>query len=1123
MSNTILHSSTLRQKAGLLLAFVLLLLGANIAIFERLRSELDGSVSVLATLTDVYRLSERIQQFSVLKAEGPDISRPDLDLFASQIDHDLQRLGSVEFSVGADARSGGELALSLDAFDKKWKGLRQEISDYVEASAAVITSHDVAKLRAAVDEVQGLIVDINFLHERQVHDRAGTLQRWMYLLAVVNLGLLWLAFSFFARQVVRPVERITEAASRVAHADFSARVDEVDGDNEVAQLGRVLNLATERVQALLGQLQSERDRLRKLQRAVDQSPSSVVITDCAGVIEYVNPGFTELTGYSPEEVIGRTPKLLGSGHTSGVTYKRIWSQLLSGQDWDGEILNRKKNGELFWEHMIVSPVFDDEQTITHFIAIKEDITARKRTENNLVRVNRALQVLSACSQALVHADTPDSLLDSICDNLVSVGGLSLAFVGMVDGDPAKAVCICACAGDEKHHAVSGQNAELLGGGVAGECIRQAQVLIARAGEPAFDEADDAEILRQYGLAARIALPLIYEGEVLGALCIYSADSESFVEDESKLLSQLADDMAYGLEVFRAREIGKAQMQELVIRERAMASTRNGIMITRVDKSADNPVVYLNHAFERMTGYSRAEIIGKNPRFLVERVADQSELDRLRDALRRGIGTELMLSNVRKDGSEYWSELSLSPIRDEQGELTHYVSIFNDVTDRVRHQEEFQHHVTHDPLTGLANRALLGDRIEQTVAHAVRSERKAAVLMIDLDRFKVINDSLGHHAGDALLREAAARLSNIIRSGDTLARVGGDEYVVVLAELGRNDEAKRIADEIIQALSEPYHLFGDEAFCGASVGISIAPDDGVVASALIKFAEVAMYTAKGLGGGGQSFYAHLMAQAAEDRRSIESDLRRAIEQGDLQLYFQPKIRARDYRLVGGEALIRWRHSERGMVPPMQFIPIAEETGLIIPVGDWVIECALGCIRQWLDAGLVVPPISVNLSPRQFRQHDLVGRVKRMVESAGVPPQLLELEVTERMIMQNASAVLGMLRELRDFGVRFSIDDFGTGYSSLSYLHQFPINTLKIDQSFVSELGESRDSRILTETIVMLSRNLGMDVVAEGVETMRQADVLQHVGCDVIQGFLFCQAVPSDAFAEILRAGFLMPKS
>ena len=1110
------RSHTLRQQAAFLLAFVLVLMGVNVGLFEVLRSELDSAATSLTLQADAYRLSKRLQ---ILAGSSPPSSAPVSDASARDIDVELQRFDQVDFSAGLSHQAGSELDLLLVGLRGDWARLRQAYGAWATARQAGAAQGQLENLERAASELQASVVAIGFVHEREVRDEAKRLQRWVYVLVVVDAVLLIGFFYLFRRRVVLPLERITETAARVAEADFTARVT-VEGNDEVTRLGSVLNLATARVQALLAQLHGERDRLRKLQRAVDQSPASVIITDARGVIEYTNPQFTVLTGYLPAEAIGQTPKIVSSGQTSEGIYREMWLRLLGGHDWSGEILNRKKDGELFWEHMVASPVRDDDGMITHFIAVKEDITARKKAEGSLLRVNRALQVLSACNQALVHADSPGHLLSAACQSLVGAGGLSLAYVGIASSDDASLVSLDVCAGEASDFAW-GQTDVDRGKGAAGECIRRAEYFVCRQAGPEPAGLGDYDGVGGHGLAARICLPLVNDGLVYGALCLYSTDDQAFAEDEVGLLRELADDLAYGLVVFETRELGKSQARELAIRERAMESTRNGIMITRADPLADNPIIYVNHAFERMTGFSRADATDRNPRFLVTGVADQTELERVRDALRRGVESESILRNVRANGTEFWNELSLSPIRDEHGVVTHFVSIFNDVTDRVRYEQELRHHVTHDTLTGLANRTLLADRIEQTVAHAARSERKAAVLMIDLDRFKLINDSLGHQAGDALLREAASRLTDILRSGDTLARVGSDEFVIVLAELQVAEEARLAAETVIQTLSAPYHLFGNEVFCGASVGISLAPDDSVVAQTLVKFAEVAMYTSKGLGGGAQSFYAQNLAQTARDRLSLESDLRRAIERGELELFYQPKVRSHDYRLVGGEALIRWRHPERGMISPIQFIPIAEETGLIIPIGDWVIETALGHILAWSEAGLTVPTISVNLSPRQFRQPDLVGRVKALIEQAGVAPQTLELEVTEGMVMHNPASVLGMLRELREYGVQFSLDDFGTGYSSLSYLHQFPIDTLKIDQSFVRDLAESRDSRVLTETIINMARNLGKKVVAEGVETVEQAEVLKSIGCDVIQGYMFSPAVPAKEFAEFLRAGFLLP--
>jgi diguanylate cyclase (GGDEF)-like protein len=420
----------------------------------------------------------------------------------------------------------------------------------------------------------------------------------------------------------------------------------------------------------------------------------------------------------------------------------------------------------------------------------------------------------------------------------------------------------------------------------------------------------------------------------------------------------------------------------------------------------------------------------------------------------------------------------------------------------------------DTLTGLPNRALLADRFSQMIVHARRHAKQLGVLFIDLDDFKLVNDALGHAAGDELLREVANRLKRSVRLGDTVARISGDEFAAVLADLAQPDDAAIVAQKIIDALAAPIHVHGQEVFAAASIGIASFPADGDDAETLLGAADAAMYRAKESQRSSYQFFTAEINQRSRARAQLSSELRRALERDEFCLFYQPKMDLRTGGVCGAEALLRWKHPERGLVPPVQFIPVLEETGLIVPVGEWVIKRACDDMKSWTAAGIRVLPIAVNLSARQFRQPDLDVRIRALIEAAGVNPELIELEITESQLMHDPQHAIRVLRELREAGIRIALDDFGTGYSSLAYLTRFPLAALKIDRSFVADVLIDEADATIVRTIVDMAKQLGFTVVAEGVETQEQAAFLKQLGCEQAQGYLFAKPMPASELHAFL---------
>jgi diguanylate cyclase (GGDEF)-like protein/PAS domain S-box-containing protein len=737
------------------------------------------------------------------------------------------------------------------------------------------------------------------------------------------------AFSLPLRHQERRLGTLTVARSEG---------DASPGDDELHMLA---NLADDLAFGI-DSLAAERERaaaqtqLDLLSRAIEQSPFGVVITDASGRIEYCNSSLTALTGYTPDEVIGRLPSLWKSGETPVEVYRELWAAVNEGMRWQGDMRNRRKDGSVYWERQTISPIRDADGRILRMIAVKEDTTQ---------------------------------------------------------------------------------------------------------------------------------------------------------------LHEMA--------------------QALSIREQALASSSNGIMISK-SSADDHSIVYVNPAFERITGYTAKEAIGLEGRFLVRDDLAQPGLNEIRAALHEKRAGHAVLRNYRKDGSLFWNELHIAPITDESHEkTTHFVSVINDVSERIHYQHAIEHQATHDNLTGLANRTLLHDRIAQSIAFARRSNRSVAVMLLDLDHFKHVNDAFGHSAGDDLLKEVANRLRACVRESDTVARLGGDEFVIVLADLTVADDVDGIAQKITEAMAAPVHIGQREAYVGASIGISLYPRDGEHGETLLRNADIAMYRVKEHGRNSVRRFSPEMASMAVERIDMEGALRRAIERKELLLHYQPKIELATRRIVGAEALVRWQHPQIGLVHPNEFIPLAEETGLVVPLGAWVMHEAMRQQAAWRRAGLPPLKVAINLSARQFRLENLPDLVAATLEETGADANAFVFELTESMVMQDAERALGAMYSIRKLGIALSLDDFGTGYSSLSYLRRFPIDEVKIDRSFVRDVHSNADDAAIAAAVVALARTLGLKVVAEGVEMEDQVLVLERLNCDQVQGYFFGRPLAVEEFEERVR--------
>lgn len=529
------------------------------------------------------------------------------------------------------------------------------------------------------------------------------------------------------------------------------------------------------------------------------------------------------------------------------------------------------------------------------------------------------------------------------------------------------------------------------------------------------------------------------------------------------------------------------------------------------------ITYVNPTFEQVTGFSAQEVIGKTPAIVKSDKHGGEFYERLWKTLQAGDAFSEVFINRRKDGELYYEQKTITPLKNEAGEITSYVSNGLDITERMQVQEHFHYLANHDAVTDLPNRVLLMERVEQALIRARWNEHSVCLLFLDIDRFKGINDALGHAAGDQLLKEVSGRLIGIVREGDTVARLGGDEFGILLDDIASPDDIPPIADKLLGCLAEPFQLAGQELFITGSIGISCYPDDGSDQNTLLKHADVALSRAKDAGKNNYRFYSKGMSARALQRMTLETKLRRALEKEEFVLHYQPQVTLGTGNIIGVEALIRWQNPEIGLVSPLEFIPLLEETGLIIPVGDWVMRAAVDQCEAWNKGGSTLPRISINVSARQLGDPDLVRKVSGLLEACSVPAGHIELEITESVVMKDPERSIGLLHDFRAMGLRLAIDDFGTGYSSLSYLKRLPIDTLKIDRSFVMDIDKNSDSAAIASAILSLAGDLGMEVVAEGVETTGQLDFLRAKACDYIQGYLFSRPVPGDELGKMLGEG------
>ncbi len=909
-------------------------------------------------------------------------------------------------------------------------------------------------------------------------------------------------------------ESVKAALSNNKHSDAEIEAMIASLEKEVPQIhqARTLDQLVLKLYELTLSQQNLATTEARYKNILEAAPDAVVISDDRGLISLVNGQAERLFGYHRDELIGQSVEILipepqVEAHVHHRAEFLASDQLFLQKHRQERFKARKKNGEVFPVEINLGALTSSgHKTVT---AIIRDMREHHRAENQIRHLNRIYRVLSGCNHVLVHASDEKQLLSDYCRIIVEHGGYPLSWV-----------CLSTEGGGLRLQEWYCRTPEAGQVGLTQDTVESCRQFPVPA-DFTIEQLDRLPgigtewllFAEQAGCRSCLLLPLRTGEKTIGCLGILNPASDTFDTREIALLQELGMDLSYGIHAQRNQLIQREAESRLRLQQRALESSANGIVILDwLDPG--HPVVYANPAYAVMTGYDLSEIVGRNPVFLCNEDTDQPGIRMLDRALAREMTATVVVQNFRKDGTRFWNEIHVAPVADENGRVTSYVAITQDVTERISYENNLEHQATHDDLTGLSNRVMLMSRLEHALEVARRSGRQVAVLFLDLDRFKVINDSLGHETGDRLLQEVAGRLLKLARSVDTLARMGGDEFVFVITELETLGPLERLCSDILNSIREPLQIGSHTLVTTVSIGCSIYSRDGDDAGVLLRHADAAMYRAKDNGGDCRCYYESAGRLEAEERLKLEVDLRSALESGQFVLHYQPQIALTSGAIVGAEALVRWQHPERGLVAPDHFIPVAEEIGVIQSIGRWVLWEACRQFRQWEAEQWQGFTMAVNVSYQQFASGTLLQEVREVLEEFSIEPEWLELELTERVMMKNTDAVLSQLQELKALGVKLSIDDFGTGFSSLSYLKRFSLDRLKVDRSFVIDLNDDDDSYVITRAISEMAHLMSFEVVAEGVETHEQMDTLRSFGCEFVQGYLFSTPKPADEFRKLM---------
>lgn len=848
-----------------------------------------------------------------------------------------------------------------------------------------------------------------------------------------------------------------------------------DTERKTIRMDGITTDITERKQAEEALNRAVREN-GQLAAAISHLSTGVVISDPTlpnNPIIFANPGFTATTGYLTTEVLGRNCRFLQGPETDMETVDRLRQAIAQHQPFKGVVLNYRKDSTPFWNELTINPVFDSEGRLINFVGLQTDVTARKQAEEALDRLRHQNElILNSAGEGIYGLDQFGKLtfINSVASQMLGweaselIGKQMSGFIHSSQPDGKL---------DWKSYP---------------EALAVEAGCIQHAGEEVFWRKDGTSFLVEY-----ISTPILENGELIGTVVTF-------------------------------QDITRRRQAEAALRESeeryaiAVQGAKDGLW----DWNLRTNQVYFSPRWKSMLGWEEDEIGNSldewfNRIHLEDFEGVKEQLVAHLEGLTPDFESEYRM--LHQDGSYRWMLCRGLAVRDYTGKASRIAGSLTDITSRKRTEKQLLHDALHDTLTDLPNRALFMDRLGRAIERSKRNEHYLfAVLFLDLDRFKIVNDSLGHVIGNQLLIAIARRLQTCIRAEDTVARLGGDEFVILLEEIEATSDATRVAERIQKELTQPLDLSGYEMFVTTSIGIALSSTGYEQPEDILRDADAAMYRAKALGKSRYEMFDISMHAHAVALLQLETDLRHAIERQEFELHYQPIVSLKTNRLSGFEALVRWRHPQRGIVSPAEFIPVAEETGLVSPIGWWVLQEACRQMHCWQQRFSLNPPltISVNLSGKQLTQPDVVERVEQILQATGLNPTTLKLEITESSIMENAESTIAMLQQFKALGIQFSIDDFGTGYSSLSYLYRFPVDTLKIDRSFVNKMDVELEKLELVRTIATLAWNLGMDVVAEGVENQNQLSHLKALGCEYAQGYFFSKPVDQAKTEQLIAA-------
>ncbi len=744
---------------------------------------------------------------------------------------------------------------------------------------------------------------------------------------------------------------------------------------------------------------------------------------------------------------------------------------------------------------------------------------RIAAETKNLRVTRLYAALSQCNQAIVRSNNEAELFSHICHDAVTFGGMKMAWIGLLDGDSKKLKPVSAYGSGTEYLeglVISSDKHETSGQGPTGKALRENHPFWCQDFQHDPVTAPWHERGKAFGWAASAALPLARNDVVVGVLTLYSSEVNAFDHAIRNLLIEMVMDINYALNNFES-EAQRRHAENLLEESHKLLKTIIDIAPMRIFWKDQN-LCYLgcNPAFAEDAGVPDSQtVIGKNDFQLAWK--DQAKLYQADDKQVMDSGVaKLFFEEIQSkaDGTSIWLRTSKVPLRNQANETIGLLGLYEDITEHKLAEERIHYLANFDPLTGLPNRSQLNDHLNYALSLAKRSNGHLALMFLDLDHFKDINDTLGHSVGDIVLIELAKRLRFGLRDEDTVTRLGGDEFILLLPGVNALG-AVNVAEKLLAEIAKSYQIEHYDLTLTASIGIALYPEDGEDLETLSKSADTAMYRAKQEGRQCYRFFTPEMQAQSERNLQLVNALRHALDHQQLYLHYQPQVSLQDSRIIGAEALLRWQHPELGAVSPAEFIPIAESSGLILPIGEWVLRHAVRQAKAWIDQDFAPMLMAVNLSAVQFRHPDLPELITRILREEGLPPEYLELELTEGEAMHNPEAAIALMNRLHDRGIRMSIDDFGTGYSSLSYLKKFKIYKLKIDQSFVRDIISNPEDRAIVSAIISMSKSLGLQTIAEGVETLPQQTFLREQGCDEIQGYLFSKPVAIEQFDLLLR--------